>query len=299
MRRPLLAVPLLLALGLAACSDKKTTEPVGSKPTASAATATALAAMLPADVKAAGKLTVASDVAYPPIEFFEADGTTITGIDYDLGQAIGAKLGLPVEFTNQTFDGIIPALQAKKFDLVMSAMTDNTKRQKVLDFVDYFSAGTSIVVKKGNPQGIKDFGDLCGKIAAAEKGTIQVDEVLVPESKKCTDAGKPAITIKALPKDTDALLAVKSGQAVADVNDSPVAAYTVSKAPNDFESVLSEELGTSPYGIGVLKGRDELVKAIQLAVQELIADGTYLKILNKYGAAEGAIATATINGGTS
>ena len=93
----------------------------------------ALTAALPQKYRDAGQVRVASDVPYAPFEFFKPEGSqTIAGVDYDLGQAIGAKLGVKFAFTPQKFDGIIPAIQAGKFDAVISAMTDNAKRQAVL-----------------------------------------------------------------------------------------------------------------------------------------------------------------------
>jgi polar amino acid transport system substrate-binding protein len=271
------------------------TETTSGEPTTPAANTPA--DMLPADIKSAGVIRVASDIAYAPVEFYEADGKTVTGFDYDLAMALGKVLGVKFEFTNVGFDGIIAALKAGKHDIIMSAMTDNAERQKTLDFVDYYQAGTSIVVAKGNPQGITDFSDLCGKTVAVEKGTIQV-EIAETESKNCTDAGKPAMKINQLPKDTDALAQVASGKAVADFNDSPVAAYIVQQSEGKFESVLSKAEGTAPYGIGVLKGKDDLTKAIQAALKEVIASGEYDKIVAKWGMEDGAYKDATINAGT-
>ena len=290
----------LLAVGVlavAACGSSKsvTTSPPKSS---SAATDAAAVALLPASIRSAGAIRVASDIAYAPVEFYKSDGTTVTGFDYDLGQALGAKLGVKVTFTEVIFDSIIPALKAQKYDIVMSAMSDNKDREKTLDFVDYFTAGTSMVVKKGNPDGLKDLIDLCGKTATAEKGTTQID-VLTAEQAECTKAGKPKITVLALPKDTDSLLAVKSGKAVADINDSPVAAYNAANAATDFQAIESSALGTEPYGIGMLKANHQLALALQAALKAVIADGTYTAILTKYGVQSGALTTATLNGATS
>lgn len=240
---------------------------------------------------------MASDASYAPIEFKDASDK-ITGFDYDLGQALGAKLGVPFEFSDVTFDGIIPALQAKKYDVVMSAMSDTKEREKVLTFVDYFTAGTSFVVKKGNPKGLKTLSDLCGVHAAIEKGTIQ-DKVVTDQSAKCTAAGKPAITIDRLPKDTDALLEIAAGKADVDLNDSPVAAYIAEQSSGKYDSVLIKDIPTGPYGIGTLSANADLAKAIQAALKEVIADGTYGKILQKYGIADGSLTTAQIDGASS
>lgn len=289
------AVAAITALGLAACGSSSG----GSKTTVSTSTTSSApsgaAAMLPAQYKSGVK--VASDVSYPPIEFKDSSGN-ITGFDYDLGQALGKELGVPFQFTNVTFDGIIPALQAKKYDVVMSAMSDTKARQATLSFVDYYTAGTSFVVKKGNPENLTTLDGLCGKHVALEKGTTQED-VANTASTACTKAGKPAVTIDALPTDTAALLEIKSGKAIADINDSPVAAYNAAQSGGAFDSVEISSLGTAPYGVGVLKANTDLRNAIQAAFKATVADGSYAKILDKYGISDGSLTTGAINGGSS
>ncbi len=286
----LVAVVAAGALALTACGSKSS----GSSSSPSGVDSAA-AALLPAQLKSGVK--VASDASYAPIEFKDDSGN-ITGFDYDLGQALGTKLGVPFQFTDVTFDGIIPALQAKKYDVVMSAMTDNKAREATLTFVDYYTAGTSFVVKKGNPDNLTTLDGLCGKHVALEKGTTQAD-VATTASTACTKAGKPGVTIDALPTDTAALLEVKSGKAIADINDSPVAAYIAEQSGGSLDSVLVSSLGTAPYGIGVLKTDTGLSSAIQAAFKAVVADGTYAKILDKYGISAGSLTTGTIDGATS
>ena len=219
------------------------------------------------------------------------------GIDWDLAQAMGQKLGVRFTFANTTFDGIIPALKAKRFDVIMSAMSDTPERQKEVDFIDYFNAGTSILVKKGNPQNIQSLDDLCGKTIALQKGTTQVD-VATEQQGKCTAAGKPKINILTYDKDTEAQLQLRSGRAVADMNDFPVAAYAAQTVGggNDFE-VVGQQIGAGPYGIGVRKDDTQLRDALQGALKAIIADGTYDQILQKWNVAQGALKTAALNGG--
>lgn len=283
----------VLALALAACGDDPST--VTPQASGSGTGANALFEQLPQRVKDSKKVVVGSDVAYAPIEFFDADGKTVIGLDPDIAKALGDKLGVTFEFQNTAFEGIIPALLAKRIDVIMSAMTDNKERQKQIDFVDYFTAGTAIIVKKGNPEGIKSLDDLCGKTVALQKGTVQAD-IAKAQVTKC---GANKLTVNEFPKDTDALLQVKSGRAVADLNDLPVAAYTAqtSGGGNDFEVVAGQQYEAGPYGIGVRKDDTQLRDAIQAALKAIIADGTYQRILEKWGVTTGALTTATVNGG--
>ncbi len=129
---------------------------------------------MPAAIKTAGVLNIASDASYAPNEFFDTDGKTIIGMDVDLGKAIAAKLGLKANFQNVTFDNIIPGLAGGKYDLGMSSFTDTKDREKTVDFVTYFSAGESLIVPKGNPKGVTGPDlSLCGLTIAVEKGTTE------------------------------------------------------------------------------------------------------------------------------
>jgi polar amino acid transport system substrate-binding protein len=283
---------LLPTMTLAACGSSK------SKTGATNTTVAKASSALPADIQSAKEIKVGSDISYPPIEFLKLGTQDATGVDYDIGQAIGAKLGVKVTFINSTFDGLIPALQAKRFDMLMSAMTDNKTRQAKVDFVDYFTAGTGILVGKGNPKNINSLDDLCGKTVALEKGTTQAD-VADAQSQKCTSSGKPAVNVLKLDKDTDALQQLKIGRSDADINDFPVAAYNaqVSGGGKDFQ-VAGQQFNSAPYGIAFDKSSTQLRDAVQGALKAIIADGTYDKILSNWQVSAGALKTADLNGGT-
>ncbi|GAA4210915.1 ABC transporter substrate-binding protein [Streptosporangium oxazolinicum] len=312
------ATPLFLTglalLGVTACGQADTTadtvKPAAAPDAPAPATTVAgtsvtadpaLSALLPETVRSAGKVRVATDAPYPPFEMFVTEGSAdLTGIDYDLGQALGARLGVRFEFTQQKFDGIIPAIQAGRFDAVMSALTDNKERQAVLTFVDYSVSGTGILVKKGNPESVTGPADLCGKRVGVQAATNQ-SKLIDSWQAECRGAGKPAIDKKEYPKDTDAQLAVKAGTVIAVLNTKPAAIYTAQTADggNAFESVDDPEApggyNASPNGIGVTRQNPELVTAIQKALQSLMDDGTYRKILAKYDAESIGLTTATVN----
>ena len=110
----------------------------------------AIAATVPASVKSAGTITIAMDATYAPDEFIAPDGSTIVGMDADLATAISQVLGLKAKLVNATFDTIIPGIQSGKYDMGASSFTDTMARQKVVDFVDYFTAGEGFYVKTGS-----------------------------------------------------------------------------------------------------------------------------------------------------
>jgi len=252
----------------------------------------AAAAKVPAGIKSAGVIKAATDASYAPNEFFAADNKTIQGMDIDLGKAIGEVLGVKVDFTNVSFDSIIPAL-GNRYDIGMSSFTDNKEREKVVDMVDYFSAGTSFMAPSNSSLNPSSVADLCGKTVAVEKGTTQLDD-LTAQSKKCK------LTILAFPDQNAANLAVTSGRADAGMSDSPVAAY-IAKQSSGAIKVVGTPYGTAPYGIAVPKDSSHagLAEAISMALTDLQKDGTYQKILQKWGVQAGAVTSFGLNGAVS
>jgi len=276
------------ALVLSACSSS--TVPNAARLAATTSGDQALPKMVPTDVSADGTLTFGSDGTYPPNEFVGTDGKTMEGMDIDLGNAIAAKLGLTAAFVNAPFDSIIPAIQSGKYEAGISSFTDNKDREKVLDFVTYYSAGSSWAAKTGStitPD------TACGKNIAVQKGTVQVDDITA-RSKTCTGAGKAAIKINQYQSQQDATASVVSGKNDAMLADSPVTGYAV-KTSNGQLVVVGTVYDTAPYGIALPKAKGDFAKAVQAAVNAIIADGSYKTILDKYGAADGGVTTSLIN----
>lgn len=248
----------------------------------------ALTAMLPAAVVKAGEMKVASDIPYPPWEMFVGETSQPTGFDYDLSQAIAAKLGIKAAFIETKFDSIILTLQSKKNDTAMSDMYDNLERRKVVDFVDYANDGTSILVVKGNPKKITNLDSLAGQAVGVEKGTTQA-VLLENLNKQFKSAGKPEMTIQQYPDQPAVLLAVQSGKVVGDLTDHSTAAYVAQthEGGNTFEVVVDPSAPngyeSQPVGALFLKENTQLRDAFQKTLQALIDDGTYKTIIDHYG----------------
>jgi polar amino acid transport system substrate-binding protein len=250
------------------------------------------AALLPADIKQSGQLKVATGSGYPPFEFYGADNKTLIGVDPEIMQALGAAMGLKVTFADLKFDSIIPSLQAKRYDVGSAAMSVTPVRNKVVDFVSYFKGGTTLIVKAGNPSNLT-LDSLCGHKLAVQKGTIYADDYVPEFNKACTDAGKPAINVDVYPDQPQATLALSSGRAEASMSDYGPLAYVAQQAKGQFE-VLQENYKPSLYGIALPKG-SALAPAIQAGLKQIIADGSYQKILQKWQVQAGAISDPTIS----
>ncbi|MBK6764309.1 MAG: ABC transporter substrate-binding protein [Micrococcales bacterium] len=287
------AAVAVAGLALSACGGDSGSDEASASPSGIPAVTAdeALAAQVPESVKSTGVLVFGTDASYAPNEFFAEDGQTIVGFDVDLGKAIAAKLGLEGQFENSTFDSLIVGVQNGKFPASMSSFTINPEREKQVNMISYFNAGTSWAVQTGNPSGIS-VEDPCGKTVAVQKATVQVDDIEA-RNEECTAAGKPEINIQQYGLQSEATTAVVSGKADAMLADSPVVAYAIQQS-GKLEPV-GDVYDSAPYGIVVPKEETEFATAIQGAVDALIADGTYAAVLDQWGLADGAVTQAEVN----
>ncbi len=265
----------------AAASAAATSGAASGAPAASAgASAAAAPVVSPPAIQTAGKIVFCSDISSPPIEYMDANNQP-TGSDVELGNAIAAKLGLQPAWANTPFDGIIPALEASHCDAIMSQLFDKPARRQVINLVDYMNSSEALLVAAGNPKHVQTLADLSGLKVAVEDGTT-IQTLLTAENDTLKKAGKAAMTIVVFPKDTDALQQLQIGQVDAYGTTLESAAYYIAKAPNTFE-VAGKPFNQILTGIGVAKENTALTQAIQQALAAVKADGTYLKILTKYG----------------
>jgi polar amino acid transport system substrate-binding protein len=278
-----------LTLSLTACGEESDGTGSAGPSTASSVDA-ALAAKVPAEIKSAGKLTIGTDSSYAPNEFLAEDGKTVQGFDVDLFNAVAQKLGLTTEWQSSKFADIIPGVGSGKYNVGVSSFTINPERMQQATMISYFSAGTQWAAKPG---ATVDPNNACGKKVAVQTDTVQVQD-LTARSKKCTDAGKPAITIDQYQAQSDATNAVVTGKDEAMLADSPVGAYAV-KQTNGKLALLGDIYDSAPYGYVLPKDQTDFADAIVQALQALISDGTYKSILAKWGVEAGAIDQPAVN----
>lgn len=247
---------------------------------------------MPGAIKSKGTLVVAADATYAPNEFIAQDGHTVIGMDADMAQALGKVMGLKVNMTNATFDTILPGLQSGKYDLGASSFTDTKERQKIVDFVTYFEAGTSFYVKTSGGPAVKSLADLCGHTVAAEKGTTQQADAQ-SQASKCKAAGKAGVTVQVYNDQNAVNLALSAGRAQVAMADSPVAEFQVKQSKGIFK-ISGPSYANAPYGIAIPKNSG-MTKPVLAALKHLMADGTYTQILKKWGLQSGAIDNPGIN----
>jgi polar amino acid transport system substrate-binding protein len=240
-----------------------------------------------------GVLRVGTDASYAPMSFFGPDGRTIVGVEPDLGAKIGDVLGLKVRFVQTDFTKLLTKVARGDLDMAMSAMTDTAPRARQDDFVDYFSAGTSIVVQRGNPAGITEIQDLCGKVVAVEQGTTQVD-LLARAEKNCVGE---SIDVKTFPTNSDALVQLRTGRAVAVLNDLPPAEFLVngSRTRSEYQLASTAQYEPGLYGVVVPKDQLGLREAVQGALEELLRNGDYADVLAAWHVSDGAVDQISVN----
>ncbi len=284
-RRPLLAFGS--AFIAAACVGALFVAPAGASQIPVAPKNAKLAAEVPAGLRSK-TLVVAADATYAPDEFVE--NGKVVGMDVDLANAIAQVLGLKIKIVNATFDLIIPGILSGKYDIGMSSFTDTKAREKQVTFVDYFSAGEAFYVLHNSKIVLNGLPGLCGHTVAVESGTTEQSDAM-SQAKKCK------VTVDPFSTQSEANVAVSSGRAQIGFADSQVAAYIVAQSNGVFK-LSGKAIEVAPYGIALPKNLG-LVQPVLGAVNALISDGIYLKILDKWGIAPGAIKKAVVNGATS
>jgi polar amino acid transport system substrate-binding protein len=238
------------------------------------------------DLLKAGTLTVGSDVSYPPDEFYPAgcSGKDADGLDIDLGKALAARMGLQFALVDQKFDGIIPALNTKKYDLIMSSMTITDERKKAVQFIPSFNVGESYVADSNSTKSPQELKDLCGLKVAVEKGTTEEGEAGdANDPAKNGPCAKNPIDFKNsdFDQDTQALTALRKGTVDVHYTDSPVAQYELLKN-SGFKITNKTPQNVAPEGFAIRTDDSAMFNAIKAAFEAMKTDGTYKKLLDKW-----------------
>jgi polar amino acid transport system substrate-binding protein len=223
-----------------------------------------------------GYLTVGSDTTYPPQESI-VNGKAV-GADIDLANALAHAMGLKgAKIVSNDFNSIIPAMTIRhRFDVIMSSMTDNADRRKLVSFVDYMVSAESILVRSSSSIRGNSYKAVCGHSISVESGTTEYDE-LSAQAKKCS------ISVKSYTHDTDAYQAFVSRHTDAYTGDYPVVILYVKQSGGSFRAAGKPFSSGEKYGIALPKSAGALRSALSKALQKIRASGQYKHILQKWG----------------
>ena len=270
-----------MMLSLAACGGSASTETVSSEAASSeAASSEAVSTEEAASADAAavttvnaGKLTMSTNAAFPPYEM-TTDNGDFEGIDIEVAGAIAKKLGLELQVDDMDFDAALLAAQNGKSDIVMAGVTVTEERAAVMEFSDSYATGVQVViVKEGSDVTMDNLGEKMIGCQKATTGHIYASDT--PENGGYGEDHVIAYETGAL-----AVEALKNGQVDCVIIDNePAKAYV---AANEGLTILDGEWVTEDYAIGMKKGNTALLEAVNNAMAELKADGTFQTIVDKY-----------------
>ncbi|QHN17742.1 transporter substrate-binding domain-containing protein [Gordonia amarae] len=263
---------------LAGCSSS---EEDGSTPAAPAVVDQAARALLPKAIADAGTVKIGLGAQFPPFSYHPESGKGYAGYEPDLMDAIMDRLGLKPEYIDVKSVGeAVPTIQSGRISVAALGITDNAERQEHVIFVDNLIGRNGAVFPAAAEGKYKQFTDMCGLKVAAVIGSVSVT-IVETENAECTTLGKPPMTLVQFKDNAATLLAVRSGRADAAMQTYPGAGYQVKQNPGAFWALpINDGMNARfPNGIAVDRRQPELAKAIAAALQGLVADGTYAKIL--------------------
>ncbi len=264
--------------------------------TSDPATGNPLYDMLPDDIKKSGEIEVVTNPASgPPWTYHPGDDVNVyDGIAIDMAEAVAKRLGVSIEWTDATsISAIIPTLLADRYNLAAGGYFDTKEREEVIDQIVYAKDAATIVVAKGNPKQIKGLDDLCGKTVAVPVGTNQ-EKIVQEQQANCSEP----IDIQTFPAKTETFLQVQSGRADATIDGYAVSLYLYSNNAVGYEGLeplLDVVLNPAGVTFCISKNQTLLRDAVVQAFNDMIADGEYMQILQKWNIPASAVDEVLVN----
>lgn len=255
----------------------------------------ALKSLLPADILKRGYIVAGTNPNTPPTTFYKEDNKTLAGREIDIMNAVGERLGIAVQWRDTGgFDNIIPGLKTGRYDVALSNINATPARLKQIDFVGYYSASLLGIIsrKDAGVTPFKSLNDVCGKEVGAGSGTTQVTR-LEEASKACEKAGKPPIRVAIFPDRPAGVQAVVSGRVPFFLGPYEGLLWQT-KVIKPLTMSGEITVSDAPVSVAFPKA-SPLEPAVQAALNSLIKDGSYRKILDNWGIGFGAVTEARRN----
>ena len=273
------AVAAVSSLTLAAGCSSSSNHPKSSGSSSAAATS---AAATSGAIKA-GTLILGTSADFPPMMVRDpADPTKLSGFEYDMVVAIMTHLNQKYEFKIQSFSGLIPAIQAKQLDVVVSDVFVTAEREKTVDFVPYMQSGLSVLVDQKNATNVKGYPDLCGKAMGVVTGSPSEVTAAAAASKACTDAGNSAINVVSLPSVPDELTQIGNGRLYGMLEDELSLAYVLRTQPGKYAVPFTDPTTATKIGMVVAKN-SPLKAALAAGVAWYLQSPQYKTDATKWG----------------
>ncbi|MEO3429297.1 ABC transporter substrate-binding protein [Pelagibius sp. CAU 1746] len=246
---------------------------------ANAAPAAAGQLAAPAELADKGTITYCATLDNPPRANYDTERRPV-GFEVELGTEIAARMGLEVNWVQLKFVGLIPALQAQQCDALMQELFIKPSRLEIIEMVPFSRTGQRIVAPKDNAETVDSLEALSGKKLAVPNGTT-IHNLANEANEKLKAEGKPEINLVVLPTTTETFHQLATGQVEYVGTTTTAASYYVGLRPEAFR-LEGQPFGLILTGIGIRKGNEELVSAIQASLDSIMADGTYTKLIEKW-----------------
>ncbi|MCK1383829.1 ABC transporter substrate-binding protein [Bradyrhizobium sp. 21] len=257
-----------------------------------AAVTSAQAAELPAEIKQAGTLKLTANSTYAPMEYRDPATNELVGLDIDLANELAKRLGVKIVWSETPFAELIPSLQTKRADFIISGIQDRSSRRETADFVDYLTTGPQFFVMAESEA--KAAADLCGKKVGTTRSTAFPLEIEKWSKQNCEAAGKPAIQYVPGENSIDVRNQLKQGRIDAAVQGSETLPYAQSQEPGKYR-VIGAQLSTGYQGIMFRKDDAVLRELVTEKLTAMIADGSYKAVLDKWGLGANAVTQPMLN----
>ena len=263
--------------------------------TALVAVATAQAAELPETIKQAGALRLTVNSTYAPMEYRDPATNELSGLDIDLANAIAKRLGVKIVWSETPFAELIPSLQTRRADFIISGISDRASRRETADFVDYLTTGPQFFVLAESAA--KAAVDLCGKKVGTTRSTSFPVEIEKWSKQNCEAGGKPAVQYVPGENSIDVRNQLKQGRIDAAVQGSETLPYAQAQEAGKYR-VVGEPFAIGYQGIMFRKDDAALREIVTQHLAAMIADGAYKAILDKYGLGANAVSQPLMNAAT-
>lgn len=254
------------------------------------------AKLVPEAVRKAGKITVGSQQTFPPIEFRAPGASVVTGASVDLLTEVAKRLDLKLDYVQAEYAALIPGVEAKRFDVASGGISDTEEREQKLDFVNYMMSGASILVRAEDAGKFKTIHDFCGKAVATLLGSRVIMAKVEEASAACKAKGAPEIRAEQLPSAPDARMQLDLKRVDGYLGDFPALAYMSAQFPGKYSIVGGNYMLTNYVtSWGFAKDNAPLRDAVKVTLAEMLKDGAYQSIMDKWGVGGGVLPEITVN----
>jgi polar amino acid transport system substrate-binding protein len=242
-------------------------------------------------VTRAGSLVDIINLPYPPMEFSKPGSSTVIGFDIDMATAIAKKLGDSISFQNVLFEQIIPSVRTHRGDFAWTAVFDLKAREKTLSFIDYFKTGSQLYTSAANAGKYKAIKDLCGQTVAVPKGTSFGQVVGRLSKAQCSGSSIKQVTVAS---PTEQNLQIREGRAAAAISGPETVLYLRKQNPGKW-ALVGPIVEPDYYAVVFAKSNTKMLNTVFAAMKAAWKDGTYQRILAKWGLSGAAIPQPLIN----